>query len=112
MLAPKLFPKADQEALRQRFIEVLVQHAAVREAAVFGIPSEKWGEVPVGAVVLKSVSTVTAEQVRVWANARVAARYQQLAEIVILEDFPRSSAGKTLKRTLREPYWAGHATKI
>ena len=30
--------------------EVLVQHAAVREAAVFGIPNEKWGEVPVGGI--------------------------------------------------------------
>jgi len=92
--------------------EVLVQHPAVREAAVFGIPSEKWGEVPLGAVVLKKGSTVTAEELRVWTNARVAARYQQLKEVVVLEDFPRSSAGKTLKRMLREPYWAGQATRI
>lgn len=92
--------------------EILVQHPAVREAAVFGIPSEKWGEVPLGAVVLKSGSTVSAEELRVWANERVAARYQQLKEVVILDDFPRSSAGKTLKRMLREPYWAGQATKI
>lgn len=92
--------------------EVLVQHPAVREAAVFGIPSEKWGEVPLGAVVLKSGSTATAEELRLWANARVAARYQQLKEVVVLADFPRSSAGKTLKRMLREPYWAGQATKI
>jgi acyl-CoA synthetase (AMP-forming)/AMP-acid ligase II len=92
--------------------EVLVQHPAVREAAVFGIPSEKWGEVPLGAVVLKSGSTVTPEELREWTNARVAARYQQLRELVILDDFPRSSAGKTLKRMLREPYWAGHKAHI
>lgn len=92
--------------------EVLVQHPAVREAAVFGIPSEKWGEVPLGAVVLKTGSTITAEELRAWANTRVAAKYQQLKEVVILDDFPRSSAGKTLKRMLREPYWAGQATKI
>ena len=37
-------------------------------------------------------------------NARVAARYQQVHEVVIVEDLPRSTAGKTLKRVLREQY--------
>src|ERR1019366_2382901 len=92
--------------------EVLVQHPAVREAAVFGVPHDRWGEAPVGAVILKAASEVTAEELRAWTNARVAARYQQLCEVLVLEDFPRSSAGKTLKRVLRNPYWAGRGVKI
>lgn len=85
--------------------EVAVQHPAVREVAVFGIPSEKWGEAPVAAVVLKS-PTVTADELRSWINERVAARYQQVHEVIIMLDFPRSAAGKTLKREMRDPYWA------
>ena len=92
--------------------EVLVQHPAVREAAVFGVPHEKWGEAPVGAVILREGSAVSAEELRVWTNSRVAARYQQLCEVKVLADFPRSSAGKTLKRELRAPYWASAGGQI
>ena len=92
--------------------EVLATHPAVREAAVFGIPHDKWGEAPVGAVILRAGATVTPDELRAWTNGRVAARYQQLAEVVVYEDFPRSAAGKTLKRVMREPYWRGRATRI
>jgi long-chain acyl-CoA synthetase len=84
--------------------EVAVLHPAVREVAVFGIPDEKWGEVPVAAVILQRPGSLDAEELRAWINGRVAARYQQVRAVILLADFPRSSAGKTLKRTLREPY--------
>jgi acyl-CoA synthetase (AMP-forming)/AMP-acid ligase II len=84
--------------------EVAVQHAAVREVAVFGVPSEKWGESPVAAVVLRTPGTANADDLRQWINTRVAARYQQLSEVLIVDDLPRSTAGKTLKRALREQY--------
>jgi acyl-CoA synthetase (AMP-forming)/AMP-acid ligase II len=92
--------------------EVIAQHPAVREVAVFGAPHDKWGEAPVAAVLLKAGAHVGADELRTWTNARVAARYQQVCEVAILDEFPRNSAGKTLKRALREPYWAGRATKI
>ena len=92
--------------------EIVVQHPAVREAAVFGIPNEKWGETPVAAVILNEPGAVTAEALREWINERVDAKNQRVQEVAILDDFPRSTAGKTLKRLLREPYWAGRDTKI
>jgi len=92
--------------------EVVVQHPAVREVAVFGIPSEKWGETPLAAVILKEPGAITAEELRDWINEQVGARYQQVQEVVIKDDFPRSVAGKTLKRVMREPYWADKETKI
>ena len=92
--------------------EVLAQHPAVREAAVFGVPHEKWGEAPMGAVILKANAAIDPEALRAWANARVAARYQQLRELLIVTDFPRSVSGKTLKRLLRDPYWKGRASRI
>ncbi len=86
--------------------EVILQHPAVREAAVFGVPHEKWGETPLAAVVLRDSSTITAEELTDWINARVGASFQRVSAVVIMEDFPRSTAGKTLKRILREPYWS------
>ncbi len=92
--------------------EVVVQHPAVREAAVFGIPSEKWGETPVAAVILKEGHSISAEELRDWINERVGARFQKVQEVVFKEDFPRSAAGKTLKRVMREPFWENTETKI
>jgi len=86
--------------------EVIVQHPAVREAVVFGVPDEKWGETPLAAVILRKPDTVTAEELCSWINGRVDAKNQRVREVVVMEDFPRSAAGKTLKRILREPYWA------
>jgi len=84
--------------------EIIVQHPAVREVAVFGVPNDKWGECPVAAVILVRPGEVEAEDLRQWTNARVAARYQQIHEVIIADDFPRSTAGKTLKRVLRETH--------
>ena len=92
--------------------EIIVQHPAVREAAVFGIPSEKWGETPVAAVILHQPGAVAAEALREWINEHVDAKNQRISAVVFMEDFPRSTAGKTLKRVLREPYWAGRDEKM
>jgi long-chain acyl-CoA synthetase len=92
--------------------ELIVQHPAVREAAVFGIPSDKWGETPLAAVILREPGSVNADELRAWINKRVEARFQQVQEVVIMEEFPRSAAGKTLKRVMREPYWADRKTRI
>jgi acyl-CoA synthetase (AMP-forming)/AMP-acid ligase II len=92
--------------------EIVVQHPAVREAAVFGIPSEKWGETPLAVVILTEPGGVTAEILKVWINERVEARYQRVHEVVIRDDFPRNAAGKTLKRVMRDEYWADQKTKI
>ena len=88
--------------------EVVVQHPAVREAAVFGVPDEKWGETPLAAVILQKPGLIGAEELRDWINVRVDAKNQRIRGVVIMEDFPRSTAGKTLKRILREPYWTKH----
>lgn len=90
--------------------EVAVRHPAVREVAVFGAASDKWGEAPVAAVVLRAPGEITAEALRDWLNERVAARYQQVQAVVLLDDLPRSTAGKTLKRVLRDQYAAQAGT--
>jgi acyl-CoA synthetase (AMP-forming)/AMP-acid ligase II len=54
----------------------------------------------------------TADELRDWINERVAARYQRVQTVIIKPEFPRNAAGKTLKRDMREPYWAGRASRI
>ena len=85
--------------------EVAARHPEVREVAVFGIPHTKWGETPVAAVVLKPGAAATAGELRDWINARVDARYQRVDRVIVMDDFPRNAAGKTLKREMRAPFW-------
>jgi long-chain acyl-CoA synthetase len=92
--------------------DVVVRHPDVQEAAVFGIPHEKWGETPLASVVLKRPGTIDAAQLAEWINSRVSARYQRVSGVVILDAFPRNAAGKILKRELRDAYWQGRSEKI
>ena len=85
--------------------EIIVRHPAVQEAAVFGVPDDKWGESPVAAVILQDWTAITDAQLRDWVNERVEARFQKLKGVELRDDFPRSTAGKTLKRVMRQPYW-------
>ncbi len=92
--------------------EIAAQHPAVLEVAVFGIPHEKWGETPVAAIVLRTPGSVGADELKDWINARVAAKYQRLDRVIVMDDFPRNAAGKTLKREMRAPFWEGRNRKI
>lgn len=81
--------------------EVIVQHPDVCEVAVFGIPDEKWGEVPCAAVTLVPGRSVSEQALKDWTNSRVGAKFQRVAAVKIIRDFPRNVAGKTLKRELQ-----------
>jgi acyl-CoA synthetase (AMP-forming)/AMP-acid ligase II len=87
--------------------EIVIQHPAVTDVAVFGAPDDRWGETPVAAVQLKPGTDVTADQVREWVNGRVDARFQKLNAVVVLDEFPLSVAGKTLRRVIRDDYMEG-----
>lgn len=84
--------------------EVVAQHPAVKEVAVFGVPDLKWGETPVAAVSLKKPNMVTPDTLLQWVNERVGAKFQRLHQVVILDEFPRGISGKILKRVLREEF--------
>lgn len=92
--------------------EIVVQHPNVREAAVFGIPHDKWGETPLAAVVLIEPGSVTEDELKDWINARVGAKFQRVSGVSIMDDFPRNVAGKTLKREMRAEHWKDKDTKI
>ena len=81
----------------------LLAHPGVAEAAVVGVPSERWGETPVGFVVLRPGASMAEEELRAWVNDRVG-KTQRLADLRVLDALPRSHIGKVLKRELREGY--------
>jgi long-chain acyl-CoA synthetase len=80
---------------------ILKRHPAVADAAVVGVVSNRWGETPVGFVVLRR--EISAENLRQWANHRLG-KNQRLSDLVFVADLPRSEIGKVLKRTLRDSY--------
>jgi acyl-CoA synthetase (AMP-forming)/AMP-acid ligase II len=83
---------------------VLSRHDAVRDVAVIGVPSEKWGEEPLALVVLEDGAGETGEALRQWANERLG-KSQRISRVEFRESLPKSDIGKTLKRQLRDPYW-------
>ncbi len=91
--------------------EIVAQHPEVQEVAVLGIPHEKWGETPLAAVILRNPGSITADALREWINARVAAKFQRVHDVAIMEEFPRNVAGKTLKRVMRDTYGQNQAKK-
>jgi acyl-CoA synthetase (AMP-forming)/AMP-acid ligase II len=84
---------------------VLRNHVAVAEAAVVGVPSQRWGETPVAFVVMKPGASESPAALLAWANERVG-KTQRLAAIEIASDLPRSAIGKVLKRELRQEFVA------
>jgi long-chain acyl-CoA synthetase len=86
----------------------LLQHPGVHEAAVIGVPSDRWGETPFGFVVVEPDASVTEEGLRDWCNARVG-KAQRLGGLTIVGELPKNAIGKVLKRELRERYDLGRS---
>jgi len=84
---------------------VLLQHDAVAEAAVVGVPSRQWGETPIAFVVLRRGCKQFEAELLCWVNARVG-KIQRLARLQFVDELPRNAIGKVLKRELRERHVA------
>jgi acyl-CoA synthetase (AMP-forming)/AMP-acid ligase II len=82
---------------------VLLDHPAVLDCAVFGVPDERAGEVPAAAVQLDPSRTVVdGELERLVADSL--ATYKHLRHVVVVEAIPRLASGKALRRTLRDQW--------
>ncbi len=86
-------------------------HPDIYEAAVFGIPSEEWGELVHAVVVRRGGAAVGAEEIQFFAREHLA-RYKIPRSFSFADELPKTGSGKILKRELRAPYWAGHDTKV
>ena len=80
---------------------ILLESPEIQEACVLGCPDERWGEVAVAAVVLKSGAQMTASDVMALFDGRLA-RYKHPREIRFLLSLPRTALGKVQKNQLLE----------
>lgn len=88
---------------------VLRQNEEIKDVAIIAIPHVKWGETPLALVIREQGAKSTEEEIKEWANARLA-KHQRINSVKFREeDFPRNVLGKVLKRVLREPYWKDHS---
>jgi fatty-acyl-CoA synthase len=90
--------------------DTLISHPAVREAAVIGIPDDKWGEL-VTALVVTDGTPLTADDLIVHCHTALAG-YKCPKRIEFLDELPRTATGKIQKFKLREPFWAGHEREV
>jgi long-chain acyl-CoA synthetase len=90
---------------------VLAEHPAVVEAAVYGVPHERWGEA-VHATVSVTGAATTAADLIAHCRARIAGFKVPRAIDLTTEPLPKSGAGKLLKNRLRDPHWADRERNI
>ncbi|MCP4606528.1 MAG: AMP-binding protein [Proteobacteria bacterium] len=88
---------------------IVVKHKAVFDAAVIGLPHEKWGEQVTAVIVLKKGKLATAEEIIDYCKDKIAG-YKRPREIIFIDpdEMPRTGTGKILHRILRQRFGQGH----
>jgi fatty-acyl-CoA synthase len=90
--------------------QALMSHPAVLEAAVIGVPDDKWGERPKAFVVLRAGQSATAQELIAHVRTKIAS-YKAPRDVDITVDLPKTSTGKIQKFVLRKPGWPGSASQ-
>jgi long-chain acyl-CoA synthetase len=91
--------------------DILYLHEAILEAAVIGVPDEKWGESVKAIVTLKEGKMVTEEELIAHCKEHLAS-YKKPASVDFIDELPKNANGKILKKDLRATYWEDQARGI
>jgi len=91
--------------------DVLYEHSAVEHAVVIGVPDEKWGESVKAVIQLKPGWKVTEAEI-IDHCLKHLAHYKKPRSVDFVLEMPVSSAGKILKRVVREKYWKGRERRV
>jgi fatty-acyl-CoA synthase len=91
--------------------QALMSHPAVLEAAVIGVPDDKWGEHPKAFVVFRAAHSATQEELIAHVRTKIA-RYKAPREIDITLQLPKTSTGKIQKFVLRDPEWTARTHPV
>ena len=89
----------------------LFEHPQVVDAAVIGVPDERWGETVLAVLVLRGEADVSEEEIIAFCRERIAG-YKVPRRIELRDELPRNASGKVLKTELREPYWKDHDRRV
>ncbi len=90
---------------------ILYQFPKTLEAAVFGVPDEKWGEAVHAAVVLKEGQQASEEEIIRFCKTNLA-HYKAPKSITFLDHLPQTGSGKLYKKGLRDPFWDKYDKKV
>ncbi|MDQ6664606.1 MAG: long-chain-fatty-acid--CoA ligase [Acidobacteriota bacterium] len=92
--------------------KAIFAHPSVLECAVVAAPDEKWGEIPVAFVVLKSGESLNPEDLGAFLAARIAKFKMPRGIEFVTGPLPKTGTGKILKRELRERFWTGKSERV
>ena len=90
--------------------DVLYKHPAVKDAAVIGVPHDKWGETPKAFVTLKEGIEVSEQELIAFCRDQIA--HFKCPTAIEFTTLPKTSTGKIQKFVLREKEWAGSDKRI
>ena len=91
--------------------EAIIQHPAVREVAVIGIPDAEWGEAIKAVVALVPGGSATEEELIAFCKEQIAS-YKKPKSIDFIDELPKNNYGKIVKRELRDRYWSDRRRQV